>query len=148
MFKCLNIAKKWAPEALQSSEDGLNNSKKELPDHAVSCAAEVAGKMGVDIEKAIMVAGLAGGIGLSGNACGALGAAVWLKSIAWLKENPDSRDLYNPYANRTLAAFEQETNSKYLCKEICGKRFQSIEEHTDFIDNGGCKKLIETIAQA
>lgn len=148
MFKCLNIAKKWAPEAQQSSEEGLNNSTKELPDHAVSCASEVAGRLGADKEEANMVAGLAGGMGLSGNACGALGAAVWIKSIAWTKENPDSRDIYNPYAKKTLEAFEHETKSKYMCKEICGKSFNSIKEHTDFIDSGGCSRLIDVLAQA
>lgn len=148
MFKCLNIAKKWAPEAQQSSDKGLKNSAKDLPVHTVSCATEVARKMGVEKEKTIMVAGLAGGIGLSGNACGALGAAVWLKSIAWMKENPDSRDIYNPYAKRTIEAFEQETGSKFLCKEICGRPFISQKDHTGFIDKGGCSKLINVLAQA
>lgn len=148
MFKCLNIAKKWAPEALQSANDGLNNSAKDLPDYAISCATEVARRMGADKEKTIMVAGLAGGMGLSGNACGALGGAVWLRSLVWLRENPDSDDMYNPYAKRTIESFEKETNSKFLCKEICGKHFMSVSEHSEFIKNGGCSKLIELLAQA
>jgi hypothetical protein len=148
LFTCLNIAKKWAPEALQSAEDGLNNSPKEFPEHSVSCATEVARKLGENTEETIMVSGFAGGMGLSGNACGALGAAIWLRSRAWCRENPDSRDMYNPYAKRTIEAFEKETKAKFLCKEICGRRFMTIKEHTEFINNGGCSKLINVIAQA
>jgi hypothetical protein len=87
-------------------------------------------------------------MGLSGNACGALGGAVWLRSLVWLRENPDSDDMYNPYAKRTIESFEKETNSKFLCKEICGKHFMSVSEHSEFIKNGGCSKLIELLAQA
>ena len=38
----------------------------------ISCASEVAAKMGASDEEMVMVAGFAGGLGLSGNACGAL----------------------------------------------------------------------------
>ena len=45
--------------------------------------------MGGTEEESIMVAGFAGGIGLSGNACGALSAAIWYKMLGWAKNNPD-----------------------------------------------------------
>ncbi len=38
-------------------------------------------------EESIMVAGFAGGIGLSYNGCGALGAALWYKMLNWGENN-------------------------------------------------------------
>ncbi len=43
--------------------------------------------MGATEEESIMVAGFAGGIGLSGHACGALGAVVWYKMLDLNKKN-------------------------------------------------------------
>ena len=37
--------------------------------------------MGVSEMHTVMAAGLAGGIGLSGGACGALGAAIWINGM-------------------------------------------------------------------
>ena len=47
----------------------------------VSCAAVLARKMGASDMHAVMAAGFAGGIGLSGGACGALGAAIWILAM-------------------------------------------------------------------
>ncbi|MFP4042312.1 MAG: hypothetical protein ACLFPH_05125 [Bacteroidales bacterium] len=37
-------------------------------------------------EESLMVAGFAGGIGLSGNAYGALAATIWYKMLEWGKK--------------------------------------------------------------
>ena len=68
--------------------EGLAGAMTGLPGRPLSCASEVAGKMGASDEEMTMVAGFAGGIGLSGNACGALGAAIWMKTLAWCREHP------------------------------------------------------------
>ncbi|MCK7536420.1 MAG: C-GCAxxG-C-C family protein [Marinilabiliales bacterium] len=47
--------------------------------------------MGGTEEESIMVAGFAGGIGLSGNTCGALTAAIWYKMLEWGKNNPTEK---------------------------------------------------------
>lgn len=148
MFKCLNIAKNWAPEAIQAAEEGLPVINRKTHKKCLSCASEVAGRMGATDDEIVMVAGLAGGMGLSGNACGALGAAIWIKSLNWLKKNPESRDMYNPDAITTLNIFYETTNSEMLCHKICGRRFLSVEEHTEFIQKSGCARLIETLAQS
>ena len=121
---CFNLADKWAPEAIQSANRGLSQQPTDLPELPISCASEVVKKMGGSNEEMVMVAGFAGGIGLSGNACGALGAAVWMKSRAWFKENPNSDNFYNPYAKAALKAFYKETNSEILCSKICGRNFK------------------------
>ena len=148
MFKCLHIGKKWAPEAIEVANKGLSVAQSDNP--AISCATEVARKMGASDEEAIMVSGLAGGMGLSGHACGAAATAVYLKSLAWRKENPDAhpKEMYNQHAKAVLNTFYKETGSEMLCSNICGKHFNSIEEHTEFIKNGGCSKLIELFAKA
>ena len=143
---CFNLADKWAPEAVKAAIKGLS-SKEVLSTHAcVSCATEVAKKMGASNEKMIMVAGFAGGLGLSGGACGALSAAVWMKSLIWCREVDNKSPMKNPYSKKTLDTFYQATDSKILCSDITGNHFKNMDAHSKFIKYGGCNKLIETLA--
>jgi hypothetical protein len=148
-FTCRNLGGNWAPEAVQSVNSGLNENNN-IPKGCKSCASEVAIKMGASEEESVLVSGFAGGIGLSGNACGALGAAIWIKTITWMRNNPGKNPPYfnNPEARKTLKTFRKATNSEMLCKFITGKQFTSLEQHTAFIDSGGCSKLIDVLAQA
>ena len=148
MFKCLNIVRNWAPEAIQSAEEGLRDNNQKTHEICLSCASEVARKMGASDEEIVMVSGFAGGMGLSGNACGALGAAIWMKSLNCLKKHPESRDMYNTDAKTTLNKFYKTTNSEMLCYKICGRQFQTVDEHTEFVKNGGCARLIEVLVQS
>ncbi len=147
LFTCLNLSKKWVPEAMQSAKEGLNEEQNNNSQTVKSCTSELAKKMGASDEEIIIVAGLAGGIGLSGEGCGALGAAVWLKSLTWYREN-DKSPYKNPYADKTLKAFMEETDYETKCHKICGQNFKTVEEHTNFIKNGGCDKLINILAQS
>ncbi len=142
---CFDLAEEWAPEAIQSAEEGLSRGQTDLPELPISCASQVAQKMGASDEEMVMVAGFAGGLGLSGNACGALGAAIWMNSIAWCRKNPNKSAFFKTGAKGTLNAFNDMTDSKILCEEICGQRFKSVADHTLFIKNGGCEKLINEI---
>ena len=47
-------------------------------------------------KESIIVAGLAGGIGLSGNGCGALSAAIFIKSLSWHRKNPKKTSFFFP----------------------------------------------------
>lgn len=144
---CFNLAEKWAPEAIETAKKGLNKHKKEASQPALSCASEVVKKMGGSDEEAVTVAGFAGGLGLSGSACGALSAAVWMNSLKWSKEHPGKSAWSNAMAKRTLKGFLAETDSEMLCHKICGQRFKTVEDHTKFIKNGGCSHLINTLAE-
>ena len=53
----------------------------DAPPAPVSCAAVLAQKMGASDLHTVMAAGFAGGIGLSGGGCGALGAAIWITGM-------------------------------------------------------------------
>ncbi|MFO7656850.1 MAG: C-GCAxxG-C-C family (seleno)protein [Bacteroidales bacterium] len=146
---CFNLIVKWTPEAIQSANKGLSENIN--PNQACfSCATEVVKKMGATEEESIMVAGFAGGIGLSGNACGALAAAIWYKMLDWGKKNPGkSQSLFsNQDAKKVLRAFYMQTDSEMLCNKICNRNFNTIDEHSDYIKSGGCSNLIAALATA
>ena len=145
---CLNLAEKWAPEAIQSAIEGLSHKHTDVHQQPISCASEVVKKMGASDEEMIMVAGFAGGLGLSGNACGALSAAIWMKNLAWCKKHPgESLPFFdNPNTDEKLEAFFGVTGSEILCQKITGQCFKTIGDHTEFIRHGGCNKLINTLA--
>lgn len=148
VFHCFNLAEKWVPEAIETAKQSLKQEALELPQICISCASEVAKKMGANDEEMIMVAGFAGGLGLSGNACGALSAAIWMNSIKWCKENQKKSSFNNPNANSTLQKFIETTKSEMLCEKISGQRFDTLEKHTEFIEKGGCRKLITVLVES
>lgn len=143
---CFNLAQDWAPEAVQSAIEGLLKKNVTSSKGCMSCATEIAKKMGASQEEMIMVAGFAGGLGLSGAACGALGAAIWMKSLQWCREEVKKSSIKNPYAEKTLHTFQQIMDGKILCSDISGTHFKNIDDHTKFIKYGGCQHIIETLA--
>lgn len=143
---CFKLAGRWAPEALDAAGEGLSLDKSNLPEHSISCASEVVRKMGGSDEEAVMVAGFAGGMGLSGSGCGALAAAVWKNALIYNKKQTGKSATYDPSTDPTLKAFYEETDFEMQCDKICGEQFKTVEEHTEFIKNGGCKKLIKVLA--
>jgi len=143
---CFKLTGKWAPEALEAAKEGLVLDQDSLPKKSLSCASEVVRKMGGDEEEILMVAGFAGGLGLSGSGCGALAAAVWKNALIHNKKNTGKSANYDPNTDHTLKAFYEETDFEMQCDKICGRRFETTDEHTEFIKNGGCKKLIEVLA--
>jgi len=146
---CFNLIVKWTPEAVQAAKSGLSE-KVDINQPCLSCAAEVVKRMGGTEEESVMVAGFAGGIGLSGNTCGALGAAVWYKMLDWGRKNPGQTQAMfeNPDAKKLISAFYIQTDSEVLCSKICNKKFKTIDEHSKYVKNGGCKNIIEALASA
>jgi len=145
---CFNLVDKWAPEAFATADEALAGAAAGSLPAAISCATEVAKKMGAGDEEAVTVAGFAGGLGLSGAGCGALAAAIWVKSLAWCREKPKNRSLSNPYAKKLIKDFNSETGCEMLCQNICDQRFKTAAEHTEFIKNGGCDKLMQVLARS
>lgn len=148
VFSCFKLVEKWAPEAIEVAYEGLSNDQNELPDHCISCTSEVARKMGATDEEVVMVAGFAGGIGLSGDACGALGTAIWMKTLIEMIRKNKKPGMSNPIWDKQLKDFYEATDYEILCNKITGKKFETLDEHTDFIKNGGCHSLIEKLAQS
>ncbi len=147
-ISCFKLAEKWAPEAIQSANEGLSHEQTDFLQLPISCASEVAKKMGATDKEMVMVAGFAGGLGLSGNACGALSAAIWMNSLAWCRTHTGKSSFGNPNAKDTLKAFHGATDNEILCHKISGQCFKTIDDHTEFIKNGGCDKLIDVLARS
>lgn len=144
---CYKLAEEWSPEAIDSAREGLAGDQEMLPAEPVSCASLVIQKMGGSDEDMVKVAGLAGGMGLSGEGCGALGAAIWLRSKQFYLENPGRGTMFNPEARKTLQEFLNVTGSELLCRKICGRSFASLEEHSEFVRSGGCDEIIEALSK-
>ncbi len=147
--QCFNLAEDWAPEAIQAGTEGLAEKPIQLNHKPVSCASEVVRRMGGTDEEMVMVAGFAGGLGLSGEACGALSAAIWMKTLKWCRANPGKTPpmFNNPIAKVTLKAFRAATDSEMLCHKITGKHFETIDDHSEYINCGGCDKLMNVLVQ-
>ncbi|MCP4123963.1 MAG: C_GCAxxG_C_C family protein [Bacteroidetes bacterium] len=147
---CYNLAGRWAQNAIQTAEESLSARPMETSSKTVNCASQVVRKMGGTKEEIVMVAGFAGGLGLSGHACGALSAAIWMKTLIWCKEHPGKTPPFfkNKDAKTILKDFYRETDSKISCREITGQTFNSMEEHSQYITQKGCSKLIETLSNS
>ena len=145
---CFNLAEKWAPEAIQTATKDLDNPPIALTQKPLSCASEVVRQMGGSQEEMAMVSGFAGGLGLKGSACGALSAAIWMRTLQWCRANPGKNPPYfnNSSAKRLLAVFKKFTNNEMECSVITNMSFADVNEHTEFIANGGCQELMKTLA--
>jgi hypothetical protein len=89
---------------------------------------------------------LASGIGLSGGACGALGAAIWFtvlnSSEDWTLEFGSTPEEGQEIIDR----FVEASDIEFECCEIVGRKFENIGDHADFIRGGGCAEIIEILA--
>lgn len=146
-LSCFKLAEKWAPEAIKAAHEGLELDQTQSNQETVSCASEVIRKMGGSKEEIAMVAGFAGGLGLCGSGCGALAAAIWKTILELVKKGEWKAAISDPDSERIIGKFYQLTDYKIACHEICNRKFESIEEHTKFIKDGGCHKLIEVLTQ-
>ncbi|NER15733.1 C-GCAxxG-C-C family protein [Spongiivirga citrea] len=146
---CFNLAEEWAPKAIEVAENALSQGNDNTISPVNSCASQVVRKMGGNDEQCTTVAGFAGGLGLTGNACGALSAAIWMKMLDWCKANPEKKPPFfnNPTAKKILKRFKETTGNIMLCSEICGRKFKSVEDHTEYLNEGGCKELIDKLSK-
>ena len=147
-LSCYKLAEKWAPEAIKAATEGLSLEQDDLLQQPISCASEVVKKMGASDEEMVMVAGFAGGLGLSGNGCGALAAAVWMTILELVRKENWKSSFSDPVTENILKKFYEVTDYEMECHKICGKHFKAIDEHTEFIKNGGCDKLINVLARS
>jgi len=142
---CFRMAARYAPVALQEINAAFAEERTDVPSAPVSCAAVLARKLGASDTHAIMAAGFAGGIGLSGGACGALGAAIWLLEMNHLKSGGKSR-LKPKHAMDLISRFLKCTDYEFECAKIVGRRFESIADHARHVCDGRCSKLIDELS--
>jgi len=89
--KCTRMIVGYAPIAFGEINTAFDEKQIETPSSPVSCAAMLVKKMGLSDMHTVMAAGFAGGIGLSGGGCGALGAAIWILGMNSRKEGLGSK---------------------------------------------------------
>jgi hypothetical protein len=139
---CFRMAARYAPVAKAEIDAALSLDAVDTPEPPVSCAALAARRLGASAEQATMVAGFAGGIGLCGGACGALGAAVWVGSMG----ASGGYQALGAKAKHAMARFLAATDGRFDCAEIVGRRFESVADHAAFLRDDGCSRLVESLA--
>lgn len=142
---CFRLAADYAQIAFDTINDALGDEPTALPAQPVSCTALLAQQMGVSAQHVTMAAGLAGGIGLSGGACGALGAAIWLGGLRTLKNGGKvSFDL--TAASPELERFLVSADYEFECANIVGRKFADVADHAQYVREGGCAHIISALA--
>ncbi len=146
-IKCFKLADKWTPEAIRIAKEDLDNHELKPSDKCRSCASDVVKMMGGSDKHAAMVSGWAGGLGLSGGGCGAVSAAIWFST--YLYEQEHGKSTYPcAYAQKVLNKFLEIVDYEFECKVITEKNFSSLSDHSNYIKEGGCKELIESISSS
>lgn len=144
---CGRMAMRSAPLLKDAIDGALAEEPAPLSSPCASCAAKVARMMGASEQHQVMAAGLAGGIGLSGGACGALGAAVWLTQMA----DPDDQPGLSAEGTKigeVIDGFLQASDHTFECAEIVGREFADAADHARFVENGGCSGIIAALVDA
>jgi hypothetical protein len=143
---CFRMSARYAPVAYHAIKSAFSEKNIKVPSHPVSCAAMLAQKIGTSEKHTVMAAGFAGGIGLCGGACGALGAAIWFIGMNSLKDNKGKIEFKSPKALDAIDKFIKCTDYKFECSEIVGRNFEDVDDHASYLREGGCSKIIEVLA--
>jgi hypothetical protein len=145
-------------ESLSEFEDGA--PERECANCAVATLRRLATAVGMEPRDTVLVAGLAGGVGLLGNVCGALASGVYAISAAeYIHSDTESRDswlrgglqeltgsAYRGEPSRLRLAFIDEFGSE-LCLDIVGRLFRDGDDHSEYIADGGCRDVIHFVVR-
>jgi hypothetical protein len=142
---CFRMAADYAPEVYRDINITLSENLVEAPTRPVSCAAMLAEKMGASEMHTVMTAGFAGGIGLSGGACGALGATIWIIGMNGRMELA-ADTVTNSRIVDTIERFLKSTDYEFECTKIVGRKFENTRDHADYLQDRGCSKIIAALA--
>ncbi len=143
---CFSMSASYARLAFDEMNNTAHQEQLEVPPQPVSCAALLAKQMGASDLHSVMAAGFAGGIGLSGGGCGALGAAIWLIGMDYLKQSGKKPGLDNPVASAAVERYLEASDYEFECARVVGRKFENISDHAKYIQDGGCAKIITALA--
>jgi hypothetical protein len=136
---------KVAYNVINAALEEFSNKPAKVSSESTNCASELARRMGATEIQTVMAAGLAGGIGLSGGACGALGVALWLGYME-SAEKPTGFSMMTEGVRSTIDAFQEATDYEYNCDEIAGQKFSDSASHAQYVCHGGCGKILAALA--
>ena len=143
---CFSMSAAYARVAFNEINTNLAEKQVEVSAPPVSCAAMLTQKVGASELQTVMAAGFAGGIGLSGDGCGALGAAIWIIGMNSIKQNDKKPGLDNPISSAAMEKFLESSDYEFECSKIVGRKFEDIDDHASYLRQGGCAKIIATLA--
>jgi hypothetical protein len=142
---CFLLAARYARGAFAKINAAFSERQVESLAPPVSCAAMLAEKMGASELHTAMVAGFAGGIGLSGGACGVLGAAIWLTGLTEPAE-PVGISYETTWVKDKIEQFLESSGDQFECANIVGRRFADISDHSEYLRAAGCADIIAALA--
>jgi len=143
--RCFSKIAGSARVAYPEIEAALVDSDFAVPDPCDSCASVLARRLGLSEQHVAMVAGLAGGIGFAGGACGALGAAIWATELKRV-QGGGKVNFRSPEAVSLIERFIKASDYEFECHKIVGRRFESIDDHSQWLAEGGCQEILDTLA--
>ena len=143
---CFRMAARYAPDVRTEIDSVFSKDGFAAPETPVSCTAMLAKKMGVSEKHATMAAGFAGGIGLSGAACGALGAAIWINALNQSVEI-EAFSYSGTWVEDMIEKFLESSDYEFECSAIVGRKFEDVSEHAEYIHTGGCANIMEALAE-
>ncbi len=139
---CFRMAAQYAPIAKTEIDAAFAAGGVDVTEPPASCSALLARRMGASDAHQVMAAGFAGGVGLCGGACGALGAAVWLGAM----NRDEDFKAAEARAASTVERFLAASGHRFECTEIVGRKFETAADHAAYLREGGCGRLIDAIA--
>jgi hypothetical protein len=83
---------------------------------------------------------------LSGGACGALGAAIWIFGMNSIKQRNGRINYKDPGALAVIRKFLKSTDYQFECSDIVGRKFENISDHAAYLRDGGCSKIINALS--
>ena len=143
---CFSMTANYARLAFDETNSAFPEVLLEVPTQPVSCAGLVAQQTGASDLHTVMAAGMAGGIGLSGGGCGALGAAIWLIGMDTMRQNNQKPGLDTPMASAAVERYLEASDYEFECSKIVGRNFESVTDHANYLRGGGCAKIIAALA--
>ena len=143
---CIRLSAKYAKAAYSEINSIICDDNIESLSLPISCSATLARKIGLSDMHTVMASGLAGGIGLCGGACGALGAAIWFYGMKRHNKRGNKMDINDPGGLDIIDTFLKCTDYQFECSKIVGRKFKNIKDHSDFLSKEGCTQVIETLA--
>jgi len=145
-IRCFSMAARCAQVSFREINTVLSVKHIEAPSAPVSCSAMLAQKMGLSDMQTVMAAGFAGGIGLSGGACGALGAAIWIIGMNKARERDGNVGYEGPTVSDVIDRFVESADYEFECSKIVGRKFESVGDHASYVRDGGCSQIIAALA--
>lgn len=142
---CFHKAARYAPVVRDEIDAYFSAGGTGAPPSPVSCTTSLAKRMGASEKHGTLAAGLAGGIGLCGGACGALGASIWLNGLNQTVAL-EGFSYSGTWVNEQIEKFLEITDYEFECSAIVGREFEGVEDHAEYLRSGGCSHIIEGLA--